>query len=87
MAAFGTFPNVLHRLVQASCKQAANDLQTGYKQGENDLRTTIKQPDSIGLKSVKNIVKMRVEMRLEMQFGDAVKFLIFLKKGVFGDAF
>lgn len=87
MDAFETFPNVLHRLVQATCKQAANDLQTGCKQGENDLRTTIKQPNFIGLKSVKNSVKMRVEMHLEMQFGDAVKFLIYLKKKVFGDAF
>ena len=74
MAAFGTFPNVLHRLVQATCKQAANDLQTGCKQGENDLRTTIKQPDSIGLKSVKNSVKMRVEGHLEGQFGGTAKF-------------
>lgn len=39
------------------------------------------------LKSVKNSVKMRVEMHLEMQFGDAVKFSIYLKKRVFGDAF
>ena len=87
MAAFGTFPDVLHRLVQATCKQAANVLQTGCKQGENDLRTTIKQPDSIGLKSVKHSVKMRVEVHLGVQFGGTAKFLIYLKKGAFGGTF
>ena len=87
MAAFETFPNVLHRLVQATCKQVANNLQTGCKQGENDLRTTIKQPDSIGLKSVKNSVKLRVEVHLGVHIGGTANFLIYLKKWVFGGTF
>lgn len=61
-------------------------VKTLVKRPSNDQKTTIKQPDFIGLKSVKNSVKMRVEGHLEGQFGGTAIFLIYLKKtDVWGD--